>query len=158
MERANWRRIFLFLKEARELSKRGAQPDTAYLPDFESRLKASMDENFNTSEALAKIHAVIRDSRKTGDPRKIVACEKKVRAAGEAMFGLFQNVESLLDSEELRETSLRKTIDEAIRARAEARKNKDYTAADTIRAKLLNDRGVELVDLIDGSTIGRMKA
>ena len=55
------------------------------------------------------------------------------------------------------DTQKRKTIDEAIGRRTDARKKKDFKAADQIRDALLQDEQVELVDLADGRTISRRK-
>ena len=111
-----------------------------FLDDFE----AAMDNNLNTSVALAALHNLVREVNialanehlRHADRRVILDAIDKF----DTVFGIFGET-----SEEMLPTEIENLIEE----RKEARRNRNFARSDEIRG-LLNDRGVVLEDTKDG--------
>jgi cysteinyl-tRNA synthetase len=135
-----------------------AAPDPALLEDF----RREMDDDFNTPRALALIFDEVRalnrlmdDGRRTELAGRVAALKK----AGAAL-GLLQE-EPAVFLERKRNRWLdalqfsKHDIEEAIRRRDQARKDKNWREADRIRAEL-SDKGILLEDS-SGGTIWKVK-
>lgn len=111
-----------------------------FLNDFES----AMDDNLNTSAALAALHNLVRETNSAlanetvfnSDRDKILQIIEKF----DSVFGIFGVVESeILDSE----------IEKLIEDRQEARRNRNFARSDEIR-DVLAEKGIILEDTKDG--------
>jgi cysteinyl-tRNA synthetase len=105
------------------------------------RFKAAMDDDFNTSIAVAELH-YLAGKAGTGD----LKAAAQLKALG-GVLGLLER-----DPEEYFHSGVsEENIREKIKARLAARKRKDFAEADRIR-KELEDAGIVLEDGPKGTT------
>ena len=125
----------------------------------------AMDDDFNTTSALANLHAIfkyvnnlIKIANKGNRAQVANTLAKILEEVKEAysILGLFeQNPEEFAKS--LKQKYLQKInldtkyIEQEIEKRAEAKKQKDFEIADSIRAKL-DEQGIILNDTANGTT------
>jgi len=125
----------------------------------------AMDDDFNTTSALANLHAIfkyvnnlIKTANKGNRAQVANTLAKILEEVKEAysILGLFeQNPEEFAQS--LKQKYLQKInlnteyIKQEIEKRAEAKKQKDFGTADSIRAKL-DEQGIILNDTVNGTT------
>jgi cysteinyl-tRNA synthetase len=110
---------------------------------YAARFKAAMDDDFNTPEAVAVLFDLANEVNKTDD---INVANLLFSLAG--VVGLLQRkVDEFMQGE----TSTELDVDALIAARLQAKKNKDFTQADTIR-KQLQDANIILEDTPQGTT------
>jgi len=111
-----------------------------YLNDFET----AMDDNLNTSVALAALHNLVREVN-TATAHEVVCTEDRsfilhTLDKFDAILGIFGEAsEEILDSE----------IEALIGERQEARRNRNFARSDEIR-DLLSEQGIILEDTKDG--------
>nr|MBA4185695.1 class I tRNA ligase family protein [Acidobacteriota bacterium] len=111
-----------------------------YLNDFE----AAMDDNLNTSVALAALHNLVREVN-TAVAHEVACTEDRsfilhTLDKFDAILGIFgEGSEEILDSE----------IEALIGERQEARRNRNFARSDEIR-DLLTEKGIVLEDTKDG--------
>ncbi|MBA4123835.1 MAG: cysteine--tRNA ligase [Acidobacteria bacterium] len=111
-----------------------------YLNDFE----AAMDDNLNTSVALAALHNLVREVN-TATAHEVACTEDRsfilhTLDKFDAILGIFGEAsEEILDSE----------IEALIGERQEARRNRNFARSDEIR-NLLGEQGIILEDTKDG--------
>ncbi|HUF04454.1 MAG TPA: cysteine--tRNA ligase [Aridibacter sp.] len=110
------------------------------LSDFES----VMDDDLNTSQALASIHNLVREVNSITADRRLSPSER------DSVLSALEKFDSVLaifgeDSEEV----LDEEIDALIAEREEARKNRDFARADEIRDRLA-ELNIILADTKDG--------
>ena len=110
------------------------------LADFE----AGMDDDLNTSVALAAIHNLTREVN-TAMARKQLREDNKIELLG--LLERFDTVLNILGQEQstMLDSEIQSTIDE----RQEARRRRDFARADALRDELA-DRGIILEDTKDG--------
>ena len=109
--------------------------------EYDTKFKDALSDDLNTSNALTVLYEVLKDN-KLNDKTKL------------ELVNSFDKVLSLdLTKEEENEidSDLEKMIEEKIAERAEAKKNKDYALADSIRDELLS-KNVKLIDTKEGTT------
>ena len=104
---------------------------------------AAMDDDLNTADAIAALFNLTRETNSmlNGNPSK-EDCEEAMKVFTElaGVLGLVYNVaEDNLDAQ----------VEELIKKRAEARKNRDFATADAIRDQL-KDMGITLEDTPQG--------
>jgi cysteinyl-tRNA synthetase len=134
------------LDEAKEIRKRfnnfvqqerpPAPPSSAAADDARARFRAALEDDLNTSEALAVLHELMTTVNRTG------------AGAGEAIAFLREadRVFAILDEAEAPDAEIERRIAE----REAARKARDFKRADAIRDELLR-RGIELLDTPQGT-------
>ena len=109
--------------------------------EYDNKFKDALSDDLNTSNALTVLYEVLKDN-KLNDKTKL------------ELVNSFDKVLSLdLTKEEENEIDrdLEKMIQDKIAERAEAKKNKDYALADSIRDELLS-KNVKLIDTKEGTT------
>ena len=124
-----------------------AEDDRAYLDKlkrYEQEFVEAMDDDFNTADAIASLFNIVREHNMKVDeksPRRLVTETKGMLLNLGSVLGFFRNFKekTLLDEE----------IEEKIRQRQEARKNKNYALADKIRDEL-KAQGIILEDTPTG--------
>lgn len=115
-----------------------------------ARFRAAMDDDFNTPAALAVLFELASDVHRTRD----AASAGQLKALGGVLGLLQQDPRSFLQSGAPRDKAEgldAAAIEERIQARAAAKKARDFSAADAIRAELAA-MGVELKDTPQGTT------
>ncbi|HXH71183.1 MAG TPA: cysteine--tRNA ligase [Pyrinomonadaceae bacterium] len=125
--------------------KNGINPDlqqTAkkYLADFE----AAMDDNLNTSQALAALHNLVREVNTA------LANETVLTEDHSVILEIIEKFDSVLNIFGSEETEmLDAEIENLIEERQAARRNRDFVRSDEIR-DLLIEKGIVLEDTKDG--------
>ncbi len=125
--------------------KDGINPDLQekaknYLADFES----AMDDNLNTSQALAALHNLVREVN-TALAHEIVCTEDR-----SLILYIIDKFDSVLNIfGEVKEEMLDAEIEKLIEERQEARHNRDFARSDEIR-DLLAEKGIVLEDTKNG--------
>jgi len=131
---------------------------------FDEVLRAALADDLNHAEALGHLATLQRtandflDRAKEHPPAARLAAIRRLREAIAGAAGVLGVFEREADEAlaEIGTRGLRRVgvtvaeLDEAIRRRAEARRAKDFAAADRIRAELL-ERGIELMDAPGGT-------
>ena len=124
-----------------------------------------MDDDFNTTAALANLHGIFKyvnnllKTANKGNRNKVANTLAKILEEVKEAYGILGLFEQ--NSEEfakiLREKYIQKInldkeyIESEIAKRAEAKKQKDFETADSIRTKL-DERGIILNDTVEGTT------
>lgn len=117
------------------------------LREARARFVAAMDEDLNTPEALAALHALRRDVNRRIDERKDLGA-----ITGRAVVDLFLDLDRVLGlhlEESQAEPDLAPEEQAMIEERQAARKARDFATADRLR-KELEERGVLLEDTPKG--------
>jgi cysteinyl-tRNA synthetase len=144
----------------------GAKEASEAVASLGARFRRSMDDDFNTAEALGEIFktskalsgALARGERPGGET--VAAFLQGVREAGEVLGVLDSSPTSWRERRDRREEKLKSTVDGSwiearLAEREAARAGKDWAAADAVRDELLS-RGVLLEDTPEG-TIWRLR-
>jgi len=110
---------------------------------FRKDFEASMDDDFNTADAISAIFELVRFINKSMDVESSKEFLDKLRDRLE----LLSDILGIVISKE--EASENEEIEALVAARTQAKKDKDFALADEIRAKL-TDMGVTLEDTRQG--------
>ena len=107
---------------------------------YDNMFKDSLSDNLNTSNALTVLYAVLKSDTNNSTKLALISSFDKVLS-----LDLIKNKEqNNIDQE------LLKYINEAIEKRNQAKQNKDYQLADSIRKELL-EKGIVLKDTREGT-------
>lgn len=116
---------------------------TADFSQFVDEFITAMDDDLNTADAIAALFNLTREINTMlgGNPSK-EDCEEALRVFSElsGVLGLVYNV---------KEDNIDEQVEEMIKQRTEARKNRDFATADAIRDKL-KEMGITLEDTPQG--------
>ena len=136
--------------------KDGEEIDGAALDALKEKFRKALDNDLNTSLAVTALYDVLKSSANTATKRAAISDFDTVLA-----LNLLAAADRLAKqkSEEAAKAAVRvysedpeiRAIEEAIDARAAAKKAKNYAEADRIRAELL-ERGIVLTDTSSGTT------
>jgi cysteinyl-tRNA synthetase len=139
-------RLRNFRRMLRELSaKPGSDCNTVTLIGEQvSEFENSMDDNFNTANALAAVHNLVRVVNTVVSEGKLKSDDRELALDAVSRFdsvlGIFGPEESrILDAD----------IESLIEERQEARRVRNFARSDEIRDQL-NERGIVLEDTKDG--------
>jgi cysteinyl-tRNA synthetase len=125
------------ISKIKSLKKNDGPVDDASFKKFDDKFKEALSENLNTSNALTTLYDVLKSD--INDTTKIKLVES------------FDKVLSLdLLKEDNNENIDVSYIEEMIEKRSDAKKNKDFALADSIRNELLN-KGIALKDTREGT-------
>jgi cysteinyl-tRNA synthetase len=123
----------------------GSDPNIAGLVNSQlSEFESALDDNFNTANALAAVHDLVREINTVGAANKLLADDRDAVLSAVAKFdqvlGIFGTEEStILDAE----------IEALIQERQEARHARNFARSDEIRDQLA-EQGIILEDTKDG--------
>ena len=126
--------------------------------DYKARFEQAMDDDFNTPVAVSVLFDLARELNKTkaDNQEKAVTLAATLKYLG-GLLGILQDdpeaflkggFESTLTA---RDSSFADEVEQQIQLRLEAKKNKDWAAADRIRDEL-KAKGVILEDVAGGTT------
>ena len=107
------------------------------------KFEASMDDDFNTADAIAAVFEIVRVSNSTVNEESTLSYIKHILSV------LSKLCDVLGIKTKRKEVILDEDIEKLILSRTEARKNKDFKRADEIRNELL-EMGIVLEDTIEG--------
>ena len=107
------------------------------------KFEASMDDDFNTADAIAAVFEIVRISNSTVNETSTLSYIKHTLSV------LSKLCDVLGIKTERKEVILEEDIEKLIESRTEARKNKDFKRADEIRNELL-ELGIVLEDTREG--------
>ena len=120
------------------------QPDMEAAAKFIAKFKEAMDNDLNSSLAITSVYDVLKAD--ISDATKIYLIEDFDRVLS---LNLVRKEEPKAESASETDDAFAKEIEELIAKRQEARKNKDWAAADAIRDEL-KARNIVLVDTPEG--------
>jgi cysteinyl-tRNA synthetase len=149
-----WSRLRDALRSGRVVAGEGPGPLERALPEF----TAALCDDLNVARAIGVLNEAANASRAEGD----AGVDDATRAAAElAALERMDIVLGVLDRNEVVETAgggdddFAATVEERLAARAEAKANKDWSAADAIRDELAG-MGIAIKDGPDGTTWSRV--
>jgi cysteinyl-tRNA synthetase len=115
----------------------------AHLSDMEERFWGALDNDLNMSRALGAIFDFIKKTNPILSAGKLDLEQKSY------ILEAFEKINGVLNMLRLKECPLAPEINKLIEEREEARKNKDWEKADTVRDELAQ-KGLEVVDTAKG--------
>jgi len=114
--------------------------DSNKFDEYNNKFKKELENDLNTANALSVLYEVLKDSELNGKTKL------ELISSFDMVFGL-----DLIKKEEDIDSDLEEYINKKIEERKEAKANKDYSLADSIRDELAS-KGVKLIDTKDGTT------
>ena len=153
-------RIYIFLDEAAHTagSKKGksmvkeiCDMKEHFIKEFED----AMNDDFNTPKAVASIFEIVRMGNTIIASKPDIESAEQLKEVSSYIFGIVSNVLGIINqsANEWFKSNLKVPVSEVealIVKRAEARKNKDFALADSVRAEL-TEKGVEIIDTPEGT-------
>ena len=115
-----------------------------------SKVVEALCDDLNTSMALADINDLSNKLSKAETEEDEIKIKSKLLASADLLGILQQNPEDWLGYGKVSEEIDQSAIEDMIKQRNEARKNKDFALADKIRTDL-NDMNIEIEDTPDGT-------
>lgn len=153
-------RIYIFLDEVAHLhgSKKGknmSQEICDIKGHFIKEFEEAMNDDFNTPKAVAAIFEIVRMGNTiiAGKPDNESA--EHLKEVSSYIFDIVSKVLGIINhsADEWYKSNLKIPLSEVealIAKRAEARKNKDFALADSVRAEL-TEKGIEIIDTPEGT-------
>jgi cysteinyl-tRNA synthetase len=133
-----------FVIKLRSCSPGGPHPEMdQLLYNLKHKFVEAMDDDLNMAPALASLFEFTREINRVMD-RKCLSDSDKQKTE-EAL----QEINSVLDILDLKPSKPAEDVEKVIKKREEARKKRDWAAADEFRQKL-EDMGIELIDTKEG--------
>ena len=153
-------RIYTFLDEVEHIqgSKKGKNMEKEicdmkehFIKEFES----AMNDDFNTPKAVAAIFEIVRIGNTVIASKPDNETAERLKDVTAFIFNIVSKVLGIMNhsAKDWYISNLKVPLEEVeslIAKRAEARKNKDFALADSIRAEL-TEKGVEIIDTIEGT-------
>jgi cysteinyl-tRNA synthetase len=133
-----------FVKKLRSCSSGGPHPEMdQLLYNMKYRFIEAMDDDLNMAPALASLFEFTREINRVMDRKGLSDSDKQKAEEG------LQEINSVLGILDLAPSKAAEDVEKWIKEREEARKKKDWAAADEFRQKL-KDMGIELIDTKEG--------
>ena len=153
-------RIYTFLDEVEHIqgSKKGKNMEKEicdmkehFIKEFES----AMSDDFNTPKAVAAIFEIVRIGNTVIASKPDNETAERLKDVTAYIFNIVSKVLGIMNhsAKDWYISNLKVPLEEVeslIAKRAEARKNKDFALADSIRTEL-TEKGVEIIDTIEGT-------
>ena len=127
------------LSRIKNIKKDDSKVNQEDFDKYNNQFKNALEDNLNTSNALTTLYDVIKSDISNNTKLALIEAFDKVLSL------------DLLKEEENHDTELVKHIEEMIEKRKEAKANKDFALADSIRDESLN-KGIVLKDTREGTT------
>ena len=108
--------------------------------DYIYQFKLNIEDDFNTSNMITLLYDVLKDE--ISDGTKLAIIEE---------FDKVLSLDLLKEDKQEIDSNLEEYIKSKIEERAEAKRNKNFALADSIRDELL-EKGVKLIDSREGTT------
>ncbi|MCX5687222.1 MAG: cysteine--tRNA ligase, partial [Candidatus Omnitrophica bacterium] len=118
---------------------------------YRLKFEEVMDDDFNTAQALGVIFEIVSFINKNIENEKRAGYAKKTLIDLGKVLGLFEGLTIYYSGGFNKNTALAENVNLLIKNRNDARKKKDFKAADRIR-KELEDQGIILEDTKDNTT------
>ncbi len=115
----------------------------AYLTEMEERFFSAMDDDLNISKAMGAVFNFIKKTNPIVQEGRLDRDQKKY------IIDSLAKIDEILNIFKLEECPLAPEIDNLIRDREKARKQKDWTRADTVREELAR-KGIAVMDTVKG--------
>ena len=109
--------------------------------EYKNKFKDCLNDDMNTSSALTVLFEGLKDEMLNDYTKKAIVKD----------FDEVLSLDLLKEEENTLDETLEKYILEKIEQRKQAKLNKDYSLADSIRNELL-EKGIELKDTREGTT------
>jgi cysteinyl-tRNA synthetase len=113
--------------------------DEVKFVEYDNKFKSALENDFGTSNAITLLYDLIKDDNVNGTTKL------ELIKSWDTVFSLD------LIKEKTKNEELDSYVQEMINQRNEAKKNKDFAKADSIRDELLS-KGIQLVDTREGTT------
>lgn len=153
-------RIYIFLDEVAHVqgSKKGkkmGQEICDMKGHFIKEFEEAMNDDFNTPKAVAAIFEIVRMGNTIIAGKPDTDSAEHLKEVSSYIFNIVSKVLGIINhsADEWYKSNLKIPVSEVealIAKRAEARKNKDFVLADSVRAEL-TEKGVEIIDTLDGT-------
>ncbi|MGH7198247.1 MAG: cysteine--tRNA ligase [Candidatus Omnitrophota bacterium] len=140
-------RFFFFFEELKQL---GDHERASVNMNYRNAFREAMDDDFNTSKAIAVMHDMVDEAWKSKDTQFRLSVGKTLQSDFGPVLGLFPKEELTFEP-----SDFTRKVESEVLKRNEARKKKDFKAADEIRDRLSKE-GVALTDWADRTTWRRM--
>ena len=131
------------LKAAEGELTEGEKENITSAKEFVQKFEASMDDDFNTADAISAVFELVKFSNTTASENSSKAylswLKETIEKLCDVLGIITEKKEEILDSE----------IEDMIAQRQQARKDKNFALADEIRGKLL-EMGIVLEDTREG--------
>ena len=127
------------LNRIKNIKKDDSQIEEDKYNEYNEKFKNALADNLNTSNALTTLYEVLKSELNNNTKLALISSFDKVLS-----LDLIQEDKTNIDED------LEKHIKEMIEKRKEAKQNKDYALADSIR-KELEDKGIILKDTREGT-------
>lgn len=137
------------VKRLRALNAEGKEVDKVTFDEFRAKFADALGRDLNTSYALTVLFDVLKSE--TNDDTKIVLVNEFDKVLGLNLGAYAGKKEEVEKTEHDNDPGLKAWIEEMIEKRKNAKANKDFATADSIRAELAT-KGVTLIDTKDGTT------
>lgn len=153
-------RIYIFLDEVAHVhgSKKGKNMEQEICDikgHFIKEFEEAMNDDFNTPKAVAAIFEIVRMGNTIIAGKPDTESAEHLKEVSSYIFNIVSKVLGIINhsADEWYKSNLKIPVSEVealIAKRAEARKNKDFALADSVRAEL-TEKGVEIIDTLDGT-------
>lgn len=135
------------LRNVKEVEVKAVEPD--------ERVVQALADDLNTPLALSYLHEIVNNLNKAQTEEEKICCKSLLLSSASMLGLLFQDAEAWFKGEAKADGLTEEAIETQIKARAEAKKNKDYALADKIRNEL-KEQGIVLEDTPQGTTWKRL--
>ena len=135
------------LRNVKEVEVKAVEPD--------ERVVQALADDLNTPLALSYLHEIVNNLNKAQTEEEKIRCKSLLLSSASMLGLLFQDAEAWFKGEAKADGLTEEAIEAQIKARAEAKKNKDYALADKIRNEL-KEQGIVLEDTPQGTTWKRL--
>lgn len=141
----NCKKDLLYFIENSEETDIKENEDVSEIEEFKIRFEEAMDDDFNTADGVSVVYELVRFIN-------IKIKEGMSKTFANKCLDMFNTLTSILGIAEDKEEEVDKDaalIEELIAKRTEAKKNKDFSTADSIRSQL-TDMGITIKDTRQG--------